>query len=215
MVTGFNSEFTFLNRVYHVQTENRGPSNPVIQTLIYVKGEILDSIKQDYHDLLDSPPLDYDQIMQRMEDQHRQVLHDIKSGKYDFTPNDPLFDEQRVFNNRPLEEAIVEYLEGEGWVETLELAMQQPLSPKFDSMLQLSVQARLCPSRAPVPGADVSVKFISGMKKTYVLRTGRTDRQGVFTTTLDLPPTQPGRCAIQVSCVSEHGMDEISAPITK
>jgi len=43
MITGFNQDVTFKNKVYHVQTEDRGKSNPVIESLIYVGGEILAS----------------------------------------------------------------------------------------------------------------------------------------------------------------------------
>ncbi|MCL1893265.1 MAG: hypothetical protein FWG02_03365 [Holophagaceae bacterium] len=214
MITGFNTEFRFNNRVYHVQTEDKGLSNPKIQTLIYVRGEVLDSFNGDYSDLLKNPPVSEAEIMRRMEDQHKQIVSDVKSGKYDFTPADQSFAEEKVFNNRPLEDVIVEYLQAEGDKETMEMILKKPLTPKFGTTFTFSIIARLCNSKFPVPEAKVSVKLISSFKKAIELLTGKTDASGGFSASIDLPPSQPGHCAILLSCFSEHGNDEIRAFIS-
>jgi len=214
MITGFNTEFNFNGRVYHVQTEDKGLANPIIQTLIYVRGEILDSLKCNYSDLLENPPAEEREILKRMEEQHKQMVGDIKNGKYDFAPNSQDLAQQSIFNDRPLEEAIIEYLQDEGDIETLELILSKPLLPKFDSAFSFSVQARLCISKHPVSGAQISVRLISNLKTALLLITGKTDDQGVFSASVNLPPSQPGRCAILVSCASEYGNDEIRALIS-
>ena len=43
MITGFNSDVKYRGLVYHVQTEDKGAENPLIETLIYKGGEILAS----------------------------------------------------------------------------------------------------------------------------------------------------------------------------
>ena len=41
VITGFNSDVKYRGLVYHVQTEDKGQVNPLIETLIYRGGEIL------------------------------------------------------------------------------------------------------------------------------------------------------------------------------
>jgi len=213
-MAGFNTEFKLNGRAYHVQTEDKGPLHLFFQTLIYVRGEILDSFIGNYSDLPGDPSAAAGELLRRMEEQHRRVVHYVKSGKYDVTPDWGQIDCQSIFGGRPLEEAVLEYIREEGDLDTLELVLPEPLRPRFSSSLMFSVQARLCIGRGPVHGADVSVKFISNLNAPFVLAEGKTDRDGSFMAYLYLPPSQPGNCTILVSCVSEHGNDAIEAPIT-
>src|SRR5581483_577150 len=41
MIFGFNTDVPGKDAVYHVQTEDRGAKNPVIESMIYVGGKIL------------------------------------------------------------------------------------------------------------------------------------------------------------------------------
>ena len=38
MITGYNTDVRHGNRIFHVQTEDKGLGNPKIETLIYVGG---------------------------------------------------------------------------------------------------------------------------------------------------------------------------------
>jgi len=150
-----------------------------------------------------------------MEEQHKQVVSDIKNGKYDVTPGRKIFAEEHVFNDRPLLEALIEYLQSEGGSETLELVLQKPLKPKFESQFKFTIMARLSNSKFPVPEARVSIKLISSFQKAVELLTGKTDETGAFSGSVDLPPGQPGHCAILLSCFSDYGNDEIRAFISE
>ena len=46
MLVGYNNNVTYKGKVYHVQTEDSGLNNPIIVTLLYIKGTILASKKQ-------------------------------------------------------------------------------------------------------------------------------------------------------------------------
>jgi hypothetical protein len=212
MITGYNTDVRHGNRIYHVQTEDKGVSNPKIETLIYVGGEILDNYRSSYEDLLANPPVPETAIQGRMDEQHRAVIRDIKNGKYDQTPPDLL--EAQAFNERPLDQAILEFLQQEGDVDTLELVLDQPMKPTFGSVFRFQVRARLCQSQSPVAGAEVSVKLVSSLKKAVGLATGRTDGEGRFLGEIPLPPSQPGQCAVVVSCTSDQGFDEIKATVS-
>ncbi|WP_243302644.1 hypothetical protein [Geothrix oryzisoli] len=211
MITGYNTDVRHGNRVYHVQTEDKGLSNPRIETLIYVGGEILDSYRSSYEDLTAAPPISDGAIQGRMDEQHRAVIRDIKNGKYDQTPPDLL--EQQAFNDRPLDQAILEFLQLEGDVDTLELVVDQPMKPAFGAPFLVQVRARLCQSQSPVADAEVTVKLVSSLKKASNLLTGRTAADGRFAGEVHLPPSQPGQCAVVVSCNSEQGFDEVKAVV--
>ena len=213
MITGYNSDVRHGNKVFHVQTEDKGLSNPKIETLIYLGGEILDSYRGTYDDLLAEPPVREQAIQARMDDQHRSVIRDIKNGKYDTTPNDPQLAEQRVFNDRPLDQAILEYLASEGDADTLEMILEGPIRPVFGESLRFSVRTRLCASQSPVPGAEITIRLVSSFTKPENLGAGRTDADGCFSAQVKLPPSQPGHCALVVSCISDFGNDELRALI--
>ncbi len=211
MITGYNTDVRHGNRVFHVQTEDKGLSNPKIETLIYVGGEILDSYRSSYEDLTSNPPLTESVVQGRMDEQHRAIIRDIKNGKYDLTPPDML--EQQAFNDRPLDQAILEFLQQEGEVDTLELVLDQPLKPAFGNLFRVEVRARLCQSQSPVAGAEVAVKLVSSLKKATGLLSGRTGPDGLFLGEVQLPPSQPGQCAVVVSCTSDQGFDEVKATV--
>ena len=214
MITGYNTDVRHGSRVFHVQTEDKGLSNPKIESLIYVGGEILDSYRGTYDDLLAEPPIPDNAIQSRMDEQHKAVIRDIKNGKYDTTPSDPHAAEQSVFNDRPLDQAILEYLSVEGDADTLELVLEEPLVPVFGSAFSFQVRTRLCVSQAPLPGADVTVRIISNLKKAVTMASGKTNLEGLYRANVELPPSQPGNCAMVISCTSEFGQDEVRALIT-
>lgn len=211
MITGYNTDVRHGNRVYHVQTEDKGLSNPKVETLIYVGGEILDSYRSAYDDMLAKGPLEEGALQARMDEQHKSIIRDIKAGKYDSTPADDV--EKEAFNDRPLDQAILEFLQREGDVDTLEVVLDQPLKPVFGAAFPLKFKVRLSRSQAPVTGAEVTVKLVSSLKKAVVLEAGTTDGQGVYAAEVQIPPSQPGQCALLVTCVGEQGMDEVKALI--
>ena len=60
----------------------------------------------------------------------------------------------------------------------------------------------------------MTVRLISSFKKAGTLGGGRTDIDGQFSTEVELPPSQPGHCAVVISCSSDFGNDEMRALIT-
>ena len=82
MITGFNTDVKFGDTVYHVQTEDKGFKNPLILSLIYVKGTILDAFRTRYQEFLDSGRFREALLQKILESQHRQIVGAIKRGKY-------------------------------------------------------------------------------------------------------------------------------------
>lgn len=102
MITGFNTDVKYRGLVYHVQTEDKGTANPLIETLIYKGGEILASRRLPYRDLVKDPD-DEAAILKLMEDQHKGMIMEIKRGR--FEPG-----EQTIMEDLSLDEIVLAYL---------------------------------------------------------------------------------------------------------
>lgn len=82
MITGYNTDVRHLDVVFHVQTEDKGSENPLIESLVYVGGQVLAAKRASYADLLATGRGDRP-IVELMERQHRIVIAAIKSGRFD------------------------------------------------------------------------------------------------------------------------------------
>jgi len=81
-VTGFNHNIKHKGKVYHVQTEDSGASNPHIITHLFVGGNILATKKSSYTDIVKSENL-AELVRDMMEEQHKQMLRNLINGSYD------------------------------------------------------------------------------------------------------------------------------------
>ncbi len=80
MLTGYNTDFKFQGKVYHVQTEDGGANSPFITSLLYHQGAILASRKTSYADILKADCLD-EVVRELMMEQHKQMIRDLMQGK--------------------------------------------------------------------------------------------------------------------------------------
>jgi hypothetical protein len=82
MLTGYNTDFKFRGKIYHVQTEDGGISSPAITSLLYHQGAILASRRTSYADILKADCLE-DVVRELMMAQHKQMIRDLMHGKLD------------------------------------------------------------------------------------------------------------------------------------
>ena len=68
--------------VFHIQTEDSGVKNPHVITLLFHKGNIISRKRRDYDDILKFERLE-EVVRDRMQEQHKQMLRELKSGTYD------------------------------------------------------------------------------------------------------------------------------------
>lgn len=80
MITGFNTDIDFGGVTYHVQTEDKGLSKPVILTLVYDRGTILASKRRPYDDLL-TGTFDERLLTERLQKQHRLICAAVQAGR--------------------------------------------------------------------------------------------------------------------------------------
>jgi hypothetical protein len=80
MLTGYNTDFKFQGKIYHVQTEDGGANSPFITSLLYHQGAILSSRKTSYADILKADCLE-EVVRELMMEQHKHMIRDLMQGK--------------------------------------------------------------------------------------------------------------------------------------
>ena len=90
MIFGHNTNVSVGAHKYHVQTEDAGTSSALIDTTVYAGGRVLHRRTNNYLDLL---PLNADTekaLKLRLDEQHRQVLEEIRTGALCLPPPTPV-----------------------------------------------------------------------------------------------------------------------------
>jgi len=85
MLFGHNSNVTIGTDIVHVQTEDRNANHAFIDTTVHWKGRVLHRRTSNYLDLL---PLDAEReaaVKARLDEQHRVVIDEIRSGALKLT----------------------------------------------------------------------------------------------------------------------------------
>jgi len=216
MITGHNTDITFNGVIYHVQTEDKGKTNPVVETLVYKGGEILDARRTSYQDLMQDG-YDEEKIISLIEEQHRAVIWDIKGGKYDKTAalmSDPLA-EGIIDSKKSLDQVILEYLASEQQKERLVLEFKNSAELLEGNQVTLTILAKNSASDQPIKGVRTIVKIISTVKKPLTVHEGKTDRNGMVVVEFVLPEFPDGNAALLIQAFSDFGSDEIKQFIGK
>lgn len=84
MLFGHNSNVKVGETVYHVQTEDRGTSHAVIDTMVYHSGRVLHRRANSYADLLPLDSAREQSLKERVSTQHQAVLDELRSGVLKF-----------------------------------------------------------------------------------------------------------------------------------
>ncbi len=80
MLFGHNSNVKIGEMLYHVQTEDRGTSHAVIDTMVYHSGRVLHRRANSYADLLPLDASREEDLKRRVSAQHQAVLEELRSG---------------------------------------------------------------------------------------------------------------------------------------
>lgn len=113
MFTGYNSNIELDGKAFHVQTEDKGLDNPVMETCVYLGGQVVARVLTSYADLADSPDYTRDRILRRMQEQHQSLIEDLQMGRLEAKPKVRRKAAARVLNPDNL---IEEYVEN--WIES-------------------------------------------------------------------------------------------------
>lgn len=233
MITGFNTDIKHNDKVYHVQTEDKGLQNPYIESLVYVGGEILASKKTSYAEQM-KDGIDEKFIGGLMEQQHRTMIAAIKRGRFEqpaeatksATPHPaveaPLSQTAdtgevatAVAEERSLDQVIIDYLASEAESEHLELSMLNQVEFLGGSSIEVRVAARKSLSQQPIQAATIEVRIISTVEPPRVIFKGKTAADGTAVIRCTIPAFHEGTAAVIISAQSSIGNDEVKQLVKK
>ena len=231
MITGFNTDIRHNDKVYHIQTEDKGLSNPYIESLVYVGGEILASKKTSYAEQA-KDGVDEKWIGGLMEQQHRTMIAAIKRGRFDAPAEGTQSGLQKIAppatptaagdvakpvsttlppinEERTLDQVIIDYLASEAESEHLELALLNTVDFYAGAAVEVRVAARKSLSQNPIPAAAIEVKVISTVEPPRVVFRGKTAGDGTAIIRCTIPAFREGTAAVIISAQSPIGNDEV------
>jgi hypothetical protein len=199
MVTGFNTDVEHGGRVYHVQTEDKGVGNPLIETLVYRGGEILAARRSTYDDLR-AGGFDEAAVARRIEEQHNAVIADVKAGHFDVRKPRPFG--EGIISSRSFDEVVLEFLRSEMGPDPLVVSVLDPGALRGGAASTMKILVTRTHSGDGVAGAEVRVRLITTAGKPRNLATGRTDGSGVAAFEVVLPEIGRGAAAVVVQAQS-------------
>jgi hypothetical protein len=80
MLFGHNTNVKVGETTFHVQTEDRGTTNALIDTTVYFQGRVLHRRTNNYFDLLPLNPDSEQALKLRLDEQHRAVVEELRTG---------------------------------------------------------------------------------------------------------------------------------------
>lgn len=224
MITGFNTDIKYNDKVYHIQTEDKGLANPYVESLVYVGGEILASKKTSYAEQAKGGA-DEKWIGQLMEQQHRTMIAAIKRGRFEQSADStqirsktipqPELEPGEEIGERTLDQVIIDYLASEAESEHLELSILNNCDIVAGHPIELRVAARKSLSQHAIAGAVIEIKLISTIDAPRVIYKGKTEADGTATIRCNIPPMREGTAAVIIAAQSAIGNDEIKQLVKK
>jgi len=181
LLTGYNTDAVFDGTPYHVQSEDRGQDNPVLETLVYCGGRILHQERVSYADRLEAGASE-DEIAAMLERQHRRFVRRARHGAFAEELKMPFAGAEPPGG---LGEAIVACLELDEETRPLEVLF---LEQKHRGGLTGLLQVRDPVTLEPRPEARVRVRLVGPGLAPVDLLEARTDARGELAVALALPP---------------------------
>lgn len=223
VLTGYNTDIEFSGTVYHVQTEDKGQANPLVESLVYTSGEILYTRRTPYHDLI-AEEIDKGAVATLMERQHRTIVQAVEAGGVDrltgtiavTSEDDTTITSKEAKRETPaadeasLDQVILDYLEAQR--ERAHLILRAGAEHQFyyERSADVMVTSEDSIAHEPVSGVKITALFKSTAEpRRLVLAEGETDEDGRFSTEITLPAFAGGTSAVVITAESKLGQSEM------
>ncbi|HXV77735.1 MAG TPA: hypothetical protein VD788_15580 [Candidatus Polarisedimenticolaceae bacterium] len=194
MITGFNTDIEHLGRVFHVQTEDKGLDNPVVETLVYCGGEIIDARKNSYADLAAAGECSEDEILVRMETQHHALIREIRNGKFDTGGPKPFG--FNIISNRSLDEVVLSFLHEQDRLSAISLDLVDRVTLREGQHTRVRLHVVEGATGRSIAGAQVKATLISTQHMPRELASGVSDDSGRVDLDFDLPALGQAELAV-------------------
>lgn len=191
MLFGHNSNVKVGETTYHVQTEDRGASHAVIDTMVYHSGRVLHRRANSYADLLPLDAAREEALKLRVSTQHQTVLNELRSGTLKFAqPAAPASaakpsaggDAKPVPSAGAADSLVLRLLNAKDWLAGKRATLQVLVFEKADG--------------AVVPGARVVARIEGAAEPAQ--HSSATGLDGKAQLAFDMPRLAGGDCALVI-----------------
>jgi hypothetical protein len=233
VITGYNTHVRHNNRIFHVQTEDKGESSPEIESLVYLGGEILATRRSSYADAVRAGRDDR-VVQELLEQQHRTMVASIQGGGFDgpdgsvrvpegfsaavdvLSPGGAAAAaEPTTAGDRSLDQVILEYLAAMMTLEQIECSFTPVPDLVGGREAALRLRARSSQSKQAVEGATVQVRHLTSAGKGSVVFQGTTGADGACPISFRVPEPPDGDAAAVIRVKSPIGSTEFRFPVRK
>ena len=187
MSSGFNTDVQVGEQIFHVQTEDRGPNPYIIDTAVYQNGRVLYRCSSDYEHFAKSSEFDVEDLRERVEEQHRCVIEDLRCGELDA--------EIAAASEKAMRTAGIE------------VQLLNPKSCLAGGNISLDLEILRRADRQPEEGARVEAS-IEGSRQD-VPHIGTSDNRGRARIEFPLPALGKGKLTLVIQARTGSGKDEI------
>jgi hypothetical protein len=195
---GFNTDVQVSGVTLHVQTEDRGKRNPVLDTIVYSGGQVLHRRKRSYAEHLNDEGFSDEVIKKWLEEQHRSVIEDLRSGILKIElPAPPA----AMPAAAPPPAAPVPAQQG------IQVQLTNPASWLKAGSATLLLEVRTRQAREPVEHAQIEVMFDGAQQPLSF--TAATDPQGRAEVGFPMPHLGSAGADLVIRASSPAGQDEI------
>ncbi len=228
MIGGYNTDVRHQDVVFHVQTEDKGAGNPLIESLVYVGGQVLAAKRASYAEAL-ADGQSAKAIAKMMETQHRRVIAAIRAGKFSeklqqltgatTTTNTAVAptvaaetvnsETQVTEQDRTLDQVILEYLTSEASQEQLMVEVEGEPELISGRPAHLVLSSTSSKSGAPVEDVRFEVRMISTVAEGKTLAKSRSDAEGKVAMLFEIPDLGGGTAALIITAESDLGTVEL------
>jgi hypothetical protein len=172
---GFNSNVRVAEALYHVQTEDRGPSHPFLDTVVYESGRVVYKRSTSYAETAaaakDAGTL-AQQLQERLAQQHREVIAQLEAGILD------LHGKEKARPEAQEDEAE----SGDG----LDVRLANPNAWFASGNVTLEIELRRRKSQQVVEDAEVEA-FVERERERIHCLVAQTDAQGKASLKFPMP----------------------------
>jgi hypothetical protein len=186
MSSGFNTDVRVGEQVYHVQTEDRGPSRPAIDTAVYQQGRVLHRRSSNYAEFAASAEFSAEDLRQRVEKQHRTVIEELRSGALTAGPPAPV-------EQPPVGGIQIQLLNAQAWLSAGNVSLEVEIRGRVDQQPQAGVRVE-----ARIEGSLLNAAH-----------EGMSDDQGRVRIQFPVPPLGKGELALVIQASGQAGRDEL------
>ncbi len=189
MSSGFNTDVRVGEQVFHVQTEDRGPSHPVIDTAVYQNGRVLLRRSSSYQEFAASAEFTAEGVRQRVEEQHRTIIQELRAGAIGAAATTP----PQAETPKQSTGIQVQLLNPQSWLSAGRVSLDLEIFRRSD--------------RQPWAGAAIEAMIEGSASQDR--HTGTSDDQGRARIQFPLPPLGKGDLTLVILASADGDRDEV------